>query len=468
MTLVGLKPEQRAYRPYGSCEQLFYMRDEEVVLSGPAGTGKSRGCLEKLHLCALKYPRSRYLILRKTRAALTESGLVTFEEKVVPPGSPITAGAQRRMRQSYHYPNGSEIVIGGMDNPTKIMSTEYDIIYVQEAIELTENDWESATSRLRNGVVPYQQMIADTNPDAPMHWLKKRADRGLTNMIDCKHEDNPVLFDHKLGVWTEQGKAYIQKLDRLTGPRFHRLRHGRWVSAEGMIYEQWDDAKHRPYRKAIDLGWDVWLSIDFGYTNPFVCQWWAVDGDGRLIRYREIYKTRRLVEDHAKTILERSGWKLVDGDLRRAHADADPLPRGIICDHDAEGRATLEKHLGRPTIPAHKAVIEGIEAVQARLKVQDDGRARMEFMRDSLVERDEELDDEKRPCCTEEETPAYVWDLTNNQKMGDKPVKENDHGWDAARYVAAHLDITGAEAAAGGVPTGSTVRRQTAGVWDMI
>jgi predicted transcriptional regulator len=40
--------------------------------------------------------------------------------------------------------------------------------------------------------------------------------------------------------------------------------------------------------------------VDFGYTNPFVMQWWAEDPDGRLYLYREIYRTRRLVEDHAK------------------------------------------------------------------------------------------------------------------------------------------------------------------------
>jgi hypothetical protein len=45
-------------------------------------------------------------------------------------------------------------MIGGMDKPTKIMSSEYDFIYVQEAIELTETDWENLTTRLRNGRCP--------------------------------------------------------------------------------------------------------------------------------------------------------------------------------------------------------------------------------------------------------------------------------------------------------------------------
>jgi len=43
--------------------------------------------------------------------------------------------------QSYTYPNGSTIVLGGLDKESRIMSTQYDVIYVQEAIELTEAEW---------------------------------------------------------------------------------------------------------------------------------------------------------------------------------------------------------------------------------------------------------------------------------------------------------------------------------------
>lgn len=468
MKLAEVKPEQRAYRPFGAAEQVMYSKDEEVLLSGPAGTGKSRAILEKLHLICMKYPGARCLFVRKTRSSLTESGLVTFEEKVVPLGSRLVLGPQRRMRQAYHYDNTSELVIGGLDDPTKIMSTEYDIIYVQEAIEATEGDWESMITRLRNGVVPYQQIMADTNPDTPTHWLYMRCKRGLTKLIECRHEDNPTLYDHKNKVWTPNGTSYIAKLERLSGPRYQRLRHGKWVSAEGMIYDEWDNLLHMVDRFDIPAGWTRFWAVDFGFTNPFVCQWWAQDPDGRLIRYREIYKTGVLVEDHAKVMLEQSGWKWNEkaGKHEKVREDAEPLPRAIVTDHDAEGRATLERHLGMPTTAAHKAVTEGIQAAQARLKKAGDEKPRVEFMRDSLVERDQTLDDAKKPCCTEEEIPGYVWDLKAGQKKGDCPVKEDDHGADTFRYMVAHVDITGANAAAGGVPDNYEQDESGSGVWD--
>jgi PBSX family phage terminase large subunit len=231
---------QRAFRPYGKALDLLYDKRDEIILSGPAGTGKSRACLEKMHLCALKYPGMRGLIVRKTRSSITESTLVTFEEHVLPLGSPIVNGPQRNQRQAYHYPNGSQIVIGGLDKPTKIMSTEYDMIYVQEAIEVTENAWEALTTRLRNNKMPFQQLIADTNPDSPYHWLKQRHTRGQLVMLESRHEDNPVMWDVLNNRPTAFGEKYLAKLNRLTGVRYQRLRKGAWVAAEGAIYDGWD------------------------------------------------------------------------------------------------------------------------------------------------------------------------------------------------------------------------------------
>lgn len=412
--------------PYGANREIFRRRDCEIVLAGPAGTGKSRAALEKLHLCALKYPGMRGIMVRKTRTSLTESAMVTFEEKVLHPLDGVDFHSQT---QEYRYPNGSVIVVGGLDKASKVMSSEYDIAYVQEATEVTEHDWESLTTRLRNGVMPYQQLMADCNPDAPSHWLKKRADTGKTVMLESRHEDNPTLWDTARGCWTESGARYIAKLDALTGVRFLRLRKGVWAAAEGMVYDGWDRAVHMVDGFEIPREWPRYWAVDFGYTNPFCWQAWAEDSDGRLYRYREIYRTQRLVEDHARDIL--------------AATAGEPRPRALICDHDAEDRATLEKYLGMRTVAAHKAVSPGIQAVASRLKVQADGKPRLLFVRDALVKRDPKLVDAKKPTCLEEEIEGYVW---SDKAKKDEPVKENDHSCDAMRYLVAHRDLAGKRA----------------------
>lgn len=415
----------RPYRPYGAAKQLWTDRRPEVVLSGPAGTGKSRACLEKLHACCLRWPGTRGLIVRKTRESLTESALVTFEEKVLPEGDPIGSGPQRRMRQAYHYPNGSEVVVGGLDKPSKVMSTEYDIIYVQEAIELFENDFESLTTRLRNGVMPFQQLIGDTNPDAPTHWLKLRADAGKTALLESRHEDNPVIWSQDNGCPTEVGAAYIAKLEALTGVRFLRLRKGIWAAAEGMVYSGWDPKVHLIDRFEIPRSWRRIRSVDFGYSNPFVCQWWAVDEDARMYLYREIYQTKQTVKVHSARIR--------DFELGQHYEFS-------VSDHDAEDRATLREN-GIETRRAFKAIKPGIEAVEERLKIAGDGRPRLFILRDSLVERDEALVDRKLPWCTVQEFDGYCWPKGQDGKaVKEDPVKLNDHGMDALRYAVVSID----------------------------
>jgi PBSX family phage terminase large subunit len=438
-------PSQRAYQPFGAARELLLYRDAdkvtEVFLGGPAGTGKSRANLEKLHLCALKYPGMRGLIVRKTRTSLTQTGLVTFEEKVLPENSPLAAGPTRQNRQSYLYPNGSEIVVGGMDKATKIMSTEFDMDYVQEAIELTIDDHEALTTRMRNGVMPYQQVIGDTNPDGPRHWIKLREAAGSLKLIESRHEDNPRLYDHKHREWTAEGKRYIAKLDDLTGVRYWRLRKGLWVAAEGIIYGDYDPHVHLIDPFKIPESWRRIRSVDFGFTNPFVCQWWAIDNDGRMYLYREIYKTRRIVDDHA-------------GQINRL--DAHERIEGTVSDHDAEDRATLHAS-GIDTMAAHKAVKPGIEAVQQRLRVAGDGKPRIYVVRDCTVEIDEELIEAKKPTRTSEEFDGYVWAKeTEKRAAKEEPIKINDHGMDAMRYAVAYVDDLGHSAGNwGGSPFGN-------------
>jgi phage terminase large subunit len=425
------------YHPRGAAHRVLESRDPEILLSGPAGTGKSRACLEKLHLQALKYPKMRGLIARKTQTSLGSTALVTFREHVaaeaLASGAMHWYGGSGQRAAAYQYRNGSEIVVGGMDKSTKIMSSEYDVAYVQEAIELTVNDWEAITTRLRNGRLPYQQIIADTNPDVPTHWLKVRCDEGATSMLESRHEDNPVLFGDD-GRPTERGADYLSKLDALTGVRFQRLRNGLWVAAEGMIYEEWDPAIHVVDRFPIPRSWTRWWAVDFGYTNPQVIQMWAEDPDGRLYLYREIYYTRRTVDQHARQALSLVTDK--DGNW------TEPRPRGIICDHDAEGRAVLERELGMGTIAATKTVTDGIQAFQARLRPAGDGKPRLFVLRDSVVERDPELVDSKKPACTAEEIPGYVWAIKPGGELKEEPAKENDHGADAARYLVAERDLS--------------------------
>lgn len=438
---LAKKGPVHTYQPFGTCIELFKERGPEVLFAGPAGTGKSRACLEKLHAMALKNPGMRGLICRKTLASLGSTALVTFEQHVAKEylqhGEMKWFGGSAKEAACYKYKNGSVIVVGGMDKSMKIMSSEYDVVYVQEATELTEEDWEAITTRLRNGQVSFQQLMADANPHVPTHWLKIRCDTGKTRMIRSRHEDNPTLFDPRTGEMTRGGRDYMSKLDALTGVRYQRLRKGIWCAAEGLVYEEFDPDIH--VHKKINrppISWTRYITVDFGYTNPMVVQFWAEDEDGRLYLYKELYATKTTVDEMAPKIKEAMNLKY------------EPRPRMIICDHDAEGRAVLERELGMSTTAAKKSVEDGIQAVKKRMRVSDaDGRPRVYLCEGALVGQDKELANAKKPTCTLEEVVGYIWDRGTAKAQLDgkppkeEPVKEDDHGMDAMRYMVAQRDL---------------------------
>ena len=435
--IIEYPPEaDKGYRGYGGIEAVWRCKDPEVMLSGPGETGKTRGWLEKLDACMWKYPGAQGAIVRKTRASMPGSVLQTFENKVLGPDTPVQKYGGNSVLW-YDYPNGSRVWVAGMDNPNKALSSERDIIYINQAEELLLDDWEKLCTRAtgRAGNMPYAQVGGDCNPDTQYHWIKQRAQSGRLTYFESRHEDNPTLFDPVTGEITDQGRRTMDVLDNLTGVRKKRLRYGLWVAAEGQVYEGWDPAIHlisnipgHPdlTKDNLPKEWRRFRVVDFGYSNPFVCQWWAVDPDGRMYLYRELYGTQRLVED----------WAL---DIVRLSKDEEIVT--TIADHDAEDSATLRRH-GVANRSAKKDVGTGIQAVQARLRVIGDGRPRLYVFRDALVQRDQALAEKRRPTCTSEEFSGYIWQpAADGKPVKEAPLKLDDHGMDAMRYMVMHLDL---------------------------
>lgn len=260
------------YEPRGGIRELFGARDPEILVEGPANTGKTYGICWLLHLLALQYPGLRVLICRKTLVSLTSTALRTFAEKVLQPGEPVRFfGGSKSEAASFKYSNGSRIVVGGLDNPDKIMSSEYDLVYVNEATDLNLEDWETLTTRLgRDGVLKAARIIGDCNPRTDKHWLNQRCNAGLTRRIHSSHEDNPTVT-----------QEYMDTLDRLTGSRKARLRYGEWVGVENAIYPQFDRDTH-----VVDLPAEVRFvdgafGADYGRVHKSAAVAISVDQYGR-------------------------------------------------------------------------------------------------------------------------------------------------------------------------------------------
>lgn len=401
--------------------QIVPWRDKSPVLllTGSAGGGKSRVAGEKVHAYLKKYPGATGLMLRKAREYAGKSIVPFMAYTVIGDDAAVT---MKKTDSVFEYDNGSRLYWGGMKDDSQregIRSIgpdgSLDIVWVEEANAFTRLDFDEILARMRGRAADWQQIVLTTNPDTPVHWiyqdliLGKQAKVYYSGAIDNPH--NP--------------KGYIGFLDQLTGVLADRLVRGLWIQAEGAVYDEFSPALHVVEPFAIPHDWRRIRAIDFGYTNPFVCQWWAVDHDGRMYLYREIYASQRLVEDHARQIASLSAGEQIEVS---------------VADHDAEDRATLKRH-GVGTLPAQKDVSPGIQAVKARLAVAGDGRPRLFVFRGATVEEDADLARQKKPTSTEGEFPGYSWPkLQGGRSIKEVPVKENDHGMDALRYAVMHLD----------------------------
>lgn len=391
-----------------------------MLLTGSAGGGKSTLAAEKVHAFCLRYPGAVAIGLRKKREYASKS--VVYALRTAQGDDPNVTW--RPSDQMFHYANGSKIFIAGMgdDNQRQALRSingdgSADIIWGEEANALTEDDHNELMARLRGTSAPWRQIIYSTNPDVPTHWIKRRLmDGGEATVYYSNASDN-----------THNPDDYLDILASLTGVLGKRLALGQWVQAEGAVYEEFSDAVHIIEPWAIPGTWRRIRSIDFGYTNPFVCQWWAIDNDGRMYLYREIYMTKRTVNVHSVDINRLS-------ELERIEA--------TVADHDAEDRATLVEN-GIYSQPAVKDISRGIQAVEGRLKLAHDGKPRLFILRNALHEVDDALEHGKppRPVSTAQEFPAYAWPKgVDGKPVKEVPVKINDHGMDALRYAVMYVD----------------------------
>lgn len=398
---VAAPPEAAHYNPVGGCADFYTATDPEVLAVGPAGTGKTLAACWKLHDTAMYVPGVRLLMARKVLEDLKTGALATYTNHIKPElDGVITFGGNRFYPGEFRYPNGSIIHVVGLDKPGKVMSAEYDAIYVNEATEIDELTWQTLKSRLRNGKLAYQQLIADCNPAGPRHWLNVRCNSGVTRRIQTTHRDNPAYWDAGLGDWTTMGRMYVQQtLGSLTGVQRKRLLEGVWAAAEGIVYPEFVPEMIVERSPADLAGWRRVLAADIGSRNPTCIGRGHVRGDGFLHVSQELYRRNMTSTDILGAI--------------KSEVDAFD-PEAIYIDPSAKGYIDDLVREGYPAVAAENDILVGIQRVKGVLK---DG-----FSID--------------PSCTNiiDEFGLYAYP-DNPRVETDKPTKEHDHGMDMLKYM---------------------------------
>lgn len=182
---------------------LFFDEHEILVLKGGGGSGKSVFAARKVIERASCEPGHRFLVCRKVARTLRESCFRLIQALITqyyPPGiARIYTGDMKII-----FKNGSEIIFAGLDDVEKLKSI-YEItdVWVEEATEITYDDFSQLKIRMRGKTRYYSQMILTFNPISITHWLKK----------EFFDKQSPKVRTHQS---TYLDNRFLQKKDRET------------------------------------------------------------------------------------------------------------------------------------------------------------------------------------------------------------------------------------------------------------
>lgn len=259
------------------------------------------------------------------------------------------------------------------------------------------------------------KLFGTTNPDGPAHWLKvEYIDRA--NTLGLRHftftlDDNPSL-----------DPAYVTAIKaEHSGLWYQRLILGRWVAAEGVVYDAWN-----PARMVVDTlpKIDRWFAvgIDYGTTNPLdaILLGRGTDADGITRVYAgtewrhdpKVAKLRLTDAQHSANLRE---W------LQAAHREDGTGETGVKPDFwcvDPSAASFIEQLLAdrvHGITPAENEVVDGIRTVSSLMAAD---RFRVHSSCAPLIS----------------ELSSYSWDDKATEQGQDKPLKVADHAADALRY----------------------------------
>ena len=293
------------------------------------------------------------------------------------------------------------VYLRSSDKPDRLRGVNLAWAYLDEAALMREMVWKVILGRLRMA----NPCAWITTTPAGYNWVWQQwveMEDPNYEIIHATSRDN-IYLPHE----------YIEDLVASYSEEFAQQEiEGEFVAFAGLVYKEFSRNYHIQDFDVPD-SWQRVRAVDYGYTNPFVCLWGALDEDRILYIYYEHYQPKQLIKEHASTILS------ID----------DKVFSWTVADHDAQDNAEMADN-GIPTRRASKEVIQGIQKVKARLQEQPNGKPRLII----------------HPRCVNliKELGMYRWaKQPQGGNVKEEPVKENDHACDALRYMVMEIDHGG-------------------------
>lgn len=384
---------------------LFQSADPELVVYGGADAGKTYSIADKL-LCQTIWQNDKQLkalIIRKTFPALRISALEIMEKRARLFKMPFNLNKADWIAKCANMTFVFQSLNNKEDYEKLKSQTDIDFIWINEAAQLREPDYEECLRRLRGGKSAFEQIIIDFNPIGKTSWVYERFFQ--KNIGNAKKLRYTILDNHPDYLALEKTQRELQ---RLKATKNHNLNYykiyflGEWGELEGIIFPDWDIVDKPPENPD-----EIFYGGDFGYSvNPAA--------------YIRIY--RKANEFWVEEILYETGLtnpkiaqKIKDAKTHKAESywdSAEPKSIQELYDHGINAK---------PAEKGSDSVRAGIDFLQS-LKIH-------------IIDGSENIIKEQK---------AYTYKEDKDGNYLPEPMKFKDHTMDAIRYgIFTHMKNQG-------------------------
>jgi len=242
------------------------------ILFGSAGSGKSQTMIQFFLSEILNHKQNQnqtYFVIRKVAGTIRNSVFADFKNKI----NDWNMASLVVVRNSYLeiHAGNNRIVFLGCDDPEKLKSlSQAKYIWIEEATELTLEDFTQITLRLRGKSQFKKRFFLTFNPVSDAHWIKKRFfddppehERDLILQIHATFKDNLDKLDEEYSVRMEALREVNETLYQI----YALGNWGIW-DRENLFAMDFDEEIH-----VVDGGWNahkrlpLYLSFDFNTGN---------------------------------------------------------------------------------------------------------------------------------------------------------------------------------------------------------
>lgn len=263
---------------------------------GSAGSGKSYTIAQKIIVRCTREP-IRVVVCRRYGTTLRNTCFSLLKE-ILDKWKLTPYVKIRETDMNIKFPNGSEIILLGLDEETKLLSlNNVSCIWVEEAFEVPRAIVEQLNIRMR-GQAANQQLFLSWNPISKNSWLYNfTVEEPPANSIyiHSTYKDNPFL-----------NAEYIAALDEMEtrNPSKYRVYgRGEWgVDSEGLVITNWRQEEF-DYMELAASGLEHRAGCDLGWIDPSAVVDTLYDRNTKTIYvFNEFYKSGCQLEDLAKAI----------------------------------------------------------------------------------------------------------------------------------------------------------------------